>query len=101
MSVRFIHVRDTEWITTTKKRILPTGGVTIAYDSTPIHNSIKYAIAKCHGKDQYNKKLGRAKAGGRLVSTKQCKYMPLAKPNYNYILREIEQELREYLELNV
>ena len=45
----------------------PRGGLTIAYYQ-PVPGKIYYAEAHCHPKDNYNKKLGRMKAEGRLNS---------------------------------
>lgn len=49
------------------------GGITIAFDvvdSITDPHQYKYAMAFCHEQDNYNKKIGRAKAAGRLISAR-------------------------------
>ena len=46
----------------------PRGGITIAYKQ--YKDSIQYAIARCHERDNFNKQQGRIKAAGRLNSDK-------------------------------
>lgn len=70
-SVKFIHLRAMDL---TNNTILPNGGATLAYttdtdrDGNPV---TKVAAAFCHYKDNFNKKLGRIKAYGRLVQLSQ------------------------------
>lgn len=61
---RFLHFRYTDLDGTWYAR----GGLTIAYRETP--EGIEYADAKCHLNDNFVKAQGRAKAAGRLASTK-------------------------------
>jgi hypothetical protein len=44
------------------------GGMTIAYAVNQDNKVLGYAGAKCHSNDNYNKKIGRAKATGRMKS---------------------------------
>lgn len=63
MKTFFAHIRRYNPDNT----IAGNGGVTVAY--TVEGNTVKYALAKCHEKDRYNKYTGRVKAAGRLNST--------------------------------
>jgi hypothetical protein len=66
--VKFFHMRPED------VKDSPKGGVTVAFiDRTPekdAHTAHRFdlACAWCHPADNYNKKLGRAKAEGRLKS---------------------------------
>lgn len=66
--IKFIHIRPAD----VKEN--PKGGVTVAFiDRTPerdAHTAHRYDVtfAWCHPNDNYNKRLGRAKAAGRLKS---------------------------------
>lgn len=44
------------------------GGVTVAFEKIHESGIYKYAMAFCHPHDNFNKKLGRAKAIGRMKS---------------------------------
>lgn len=62
-SVRFIHLR-------TPDPSEPRGGATLAYTSDTDKDDnkvVKIGVAFCHTRDNYNKKLGRVKAYGRLT----------------------------------
>lgn len=51
--------------------VLATGGCTIAYKVEPMDGdkqAVRYAFAKCHEFDNFNKRTGRIKAAGRLQS---------------------------------
>ena len=59
-NVRYMHVR----VIDENGVILPNGGITIAYMATP--KDIMLHMAQCHHMDNYEKRLGRVKAAGRL-----------------------------------
>lgn len=60
---KFVHIRNYMEDGSVSSK----GGYTIAYD--PLTNdSFAFAVAKCHEKDNFNKKTGRNKAAGRLKS---------------------------------
>ena len=62
--VHFRHIRNFD-----KKNITARGGRTIAFRQID-ENTIEFAIAKCSPKDNFNKKIGRRIAEGRLNSGK-------------------------------
>lgn len=63
--MRFCHIRNYDL----NGQVLAKGGTTVAYIN--MGNGIyQFAVAKCHPNDVYNKKQGRAKAGGKLRSPK-------------------------------
>jgi len=62
--IRFAHRR----IITPEGTISSKGGMTIAYEQQG--NTINYAVARCHGNDNFVKSQGRVKAAGRLLSDK-------------------------------
>jgi len=64
MSIRFAHIR----IIAPDGHIDSKGGLTIAYEQQG--NTINYAIARCHERDNFVKSQGRVKAAGRLLSDK-------------------------------
>lgn len=73
--VRFIHLRYFD----DNIQLEPNGGLTIAYVVSRVNNivdpvddkfTVVYALAKCHEKDAFVKAVGRAKAAGRLKSSK-------------------------------
>lgn len=57
----FIHIRPHDVDTN------PKGGVTVAIEGDE-DKGYAFAVAQCHSKDNYNKRVGRAKAAGRLLS---------------------------------
>lgn len=61
--VRFHHVRNVS----EQGIILGKGGITVAYMMDQ-PGTVVYAVARCHPRDNYNKRQGRAKASGRLMS---------------------------------
>lgn len=63
--VKFIHIRNI----TVADEVAGKGGTTVAYVDCG-GGVYRFAIAKCHNSDNYNKKVGRAKAGGKLASPK-------------------------------
>lgn len=73
MRVKFLHVRRPNVLQTAMgslevSGISPNGGKTIAYVVDEDHNVHGYAYARCHERDNYNKRQGRVKAEGRLRS---------------------------------
>ncbi len=64
--VKYIHLRVHKDAFSTYPEAK--GGITFAYDITG--NTINFTASKCNAKDHYNKKIGRAIAGGRLACGK-------------------------------
>ena len=60
--IQFIHRRP---ICTTQGDFASRGGMTVAY--RPGDGFVEYSIAHCSSKDNFNKKLGRGIATGRLL----------------------------------
>lgn len=60
---KIAHIR----LRKTDNTINSNGGVTVAYEKLAT-DTYKYALAFCHPHDNFNKKLGRAKAIGRMKS---------------------------------
>lgn len=63
-NVKYIHNRKIQADGT----VAPNGGLTVAYVLDGNFKVVGWAAARCHEKDHYNKKIGRAKASGRLLS---------------------------------
>ena len=63
---KFLHIRKYN----DNLQIQGRGGVTVAYDDLT-NGCWMIAIARCHEKDNFNKRLGRVKAEGRLMSRDQ------------------------------
>lgn len=59
MNVKFYHIRN---------KAEPRGGLTVAMELDANELVIGYAVAKCHERDNFVKRLGRVKAAGRLKS---------------------------------
>ncbi len=86
----FIHIRNTqavEHLDGFDYEVSPLGGTTIAVVYSPELEAHIYAVAKCSNKENYNKKVGRAIATGRLRT--QCYVL-----NDCATMREAEMELR-------
>lgn len=72
--VRFKHLRFSEQIerlSGIQEVISSRGGITIAYELVSEENGeliYAFALARCHENDNYDRRAGRAKAGGRLNS---------------------------------
>lgn len=49
------------------------GGITVAAEIGDNHQVVKYAIARCHSKDNYNREHGWNKAVGRVASNGEHK----------------------------
>lgn len=64
MKLAFRHVR----VVKGDNKLCATGGFTIAAEFVGKDQIAAYAVAWCHNKDNYNKRVGRMKAGGRLKS---------------------------------
>lgn len=64
--VAYRHIRATEENGT----LCPHSGFTIAAEFSGKDQIMAYAVAWCHSKDNYNKHVGRMKAGGRLKSAR-------------------------------
>lgn len=64
--VKYIHLRvyKDEHSTVPEAK----GGITFAYDITG--DTINFTTSTCNARDHYNKKIGRAIAGGRLACNK-------------------------------
>lgn len=73
--VYYIHMRyhNNKLLANGENRteLLSKGGVTIAYHYDSPSGVCVFAMAWCSPKDVFNKRVGRAKAGGRLRSEKQ------------------------------
>lgn len=61
---KFAHIR----LRNSDGSIACKGGITIAFEDLGDPDFFSYALAFCHEQDNYNKKIGRAKAAGRLLS---------------------------------
>lgn len=68
--VKFMHLRPPDGKKHSNGRIYPcsNGGMTVAY--TEDQGVIHFAVAFCSEKDNFNYKIGRMKAAGRLDSDK-------------------------------
>lgn len=72
--VRFKHLRFSEQIqrlSGVQDVVSSRGGITIAYELVTEENgesTYAFALARCHEKDNYDRRAGRAKSGGRLNS---------------------------------
>jgi len=63
----FFHLR---MLTEDGCNISPMGGVTAAFRYNDVGNEITYALSVCSEKDNFEKRVGRIKAEGRLNSPK-------------------------------
>lgn len=80
--VKYIHLRvykDVHSIVPEAK-----GGITFAYDITG--DTINFTTSTCNARDHYNKKIGRAIAGGRLACGKGVESLPTSE---NYTATEV------------
>ena len=66
--------------TTSTMSVAPNGGITIAYQFAG-DKQIEYALAMCAKSDAYCKRLGRAKASGRLNSSHYRQTLAVADNN--------------------
>lgn len=65
MSIRFVHVRNVEDTETGSKSLK--GGISIAYDYIPEGGQIRYAVAKCGPRYNFNRRLGCKVSSGMLT----------------------------------
>ena len=75
----FAHIRRPDDLDPTKHS--GKGGATVAFTLTA--DGVKYAIAKCHNVDNFNRKSGRVKAKGRLNSPRYAKELQIDTTNLN------------------
>ena len=68
--VKFLHYRVYEEDNHGEVTVASNGGTTVAYIEG--EEGISHAFAYCHELDRYNKKLGRTKSAGRLLSENYC-----------------------------
>lgn len=66
--LRTVHFRLYDFDSIDSLDVSPRGGLTLVYFVSPTNNSITFATALCSNKDNYNKKLGRNIAIGRLYT---------------------------------
>lgn len=85
-AVKFVHCRNVD----KEGKIMAHGGMTIAYLLDADFKVVGYAGAKCHEKDNYNKHIGRAKAAGRLRSSKYYEQVPEAMCEVDFIKKTKE-----------
>lgn len=64
--VKFIHLRRVE-VGNGGLRVSCRGGLTVAFTPEPT-GGFRIATAQCHERDNFNRKIGRIKAQGRLLS---------------------------------
>ena len=93
----FIHIREHTVAHLDDKgnaslELSPNGGGTIAFYFDPEKNVVKYAASFCNPKDNFNKKLGRIKAAGRLKSPNYVKELPCTE---DALLKDVIHELKE------
>jgi len=62
--IQFIHRRPVDAAT---RDFSSRGGFTVAYRAVPEDNHVEYSVAVCSDRDNFNKKLGRDIAAGRLT----------------------------------
>ena len=88
--VYYMHFRQLDLANSvfdSNHRLSPNGGMTVAYryyytDDNKTH--IQYSVAKCDSREHYNKKIGRAIAGGRLLSGKPGRFGQLTLDSWNW-----------------
>ena len=68
------------------------GGYTIAYRETD-KNCIEYNVAMCSTRDNFNKKLGREIAAGRLIDNKYNAVVNLTVEEFRHIMYTIDYDL--------
>lgn len=77
--IKFAHIRTLNKVGHLSS---PHGGTTYAYELDNDNNVIGYAIAKCHEKDNFCKRVGRIKAEGRMKSKKYFHACKMSKENF-------------------
>lgn len=68
--IKFLHFRCYDSVSLFVQERSSRGGCTVAYTVNDDDTSVHYAKSVCHVSDNYNKKLGRIKATGKLLSEK-------------------------------
>lgn len=93
-AIRFIHIRPRD----SEGRPEGRGGITVAYKTEG--DTLTYATAFCHWRDQYCKATGRVKSSGRLLSKSAVK-MPAPEDKHfiSAIMEHLDGEM-EKVELN-
>lgn len=69
--IKFVHFRNYDPFLNAIDNM---GGSTVAYIETP--EGFEYAVAQCSDQDNFNKRLGRSKAAGRLNSPVRRRVFP-------------------------
>jgi hypothetical protein len=91
-NIKYIHCRCIDHDGNVKAH----GGMTIAYLVDAAFKVVGYAGSKCHTNDNYNKHLGRAKAGGRLRSSEYYQHIAEPLPETDFIKTMQEGFKREF-----
>lgn len=81
--VRFAHIRDKQQ---------PRGGVCYAVEVNAADEVIAFAVAVCHPRDNYCRRIGRAIALGRLAINESRTETPHVKWEYAYKLLTLATE---------
>lgn len=68
--IKFLHFREYTAVNLFREEVSANGGCTVAYTVSDDNTSVHYAKSVCHYSDNYNKRLGRIKAQGKLLSEK-------------------------------
>jgi hypothetical protein len=95
--VYYFHMREYQ-----NGTVLPCGGVTVAFQYWPpveidTQGEITWAMAICSPEDNFEKRAGRVKAGGRLHSPHHCK---LFEVDPEITVNEVINQLREFVYLD-
>lgn len=93
---KFVHLRTHAEFDTLNGTRLDVGGVTLAFEHNG--NTVMYAAAKCHWRDNFCKHTGRAKSEGRLKSPHYRVVFNLAKENATS--GEIQQAVIDHFQAN-
>jgi hypothetical protein len=97
MPVRFIHLRDHD----PHGAILAHGGATIAFEVVPGEDvgdkDVFFSWAECHYRDNFCRRVGRAKAGGKLNSPRYARHtrIPEGQDIREALIREYYDAKRE------
>lgn len=98
--IKYIHVRDLD----VNDRPLPTGGITVAYDSQFGVKDVMYAYARCSPKDHYKRKQGAVKATGRMKSPRYVHTFtlegndPVVVQVLNHVFQDIANDVKQAAE---
>lgn len=89
--IKFVHLRN--YSSDNKREIEPRGGITLAI--TEKKDSFNVGLAHCSFKDNYNKKIGRLIANGRLINPRNGKFVySFSKLNY-----DLQKVIKFYIQL--